>query len=140
MSAIFNQKIYIRERCKGVHCVDLGESIQTHMYLQNLASIQPRTSPVKRHERPPPAALQGRRLGPERTVPRRGQPRRRRLLRAQDRRPHGIFKIYKIWRAFVFLQPQSSPQVRFNVGEIAGRVCQVFATFCPTSHFVKEYG
>ena len=33
--------------CKGVHCVDLGESFQTHIYLQNLASIQPRTSPVK---------------------------------------------------------------------------------------------
>ena len=31
----------------GVHCVDLGESFQTHVYLQNLASIQPRTSPLK---------------------------------------------------------------------------------------------
>ena len=30
-----------------MHCVDLGESFQTHIYLQNLASIQPRTSPVK---------------------------------------------------------------------------------------------
>ena len=30
-----------------VHCVDLGESFQTHIYLQNLASIQPRTSPLK---------------------------------------------------------------------------------------------
>ena len=28
-------------------CVDLGESFQTHIYLQNLASIQPRTSLVK---------------------------------------------------------------------------------------------
>ena len=37
----------ILELCKGVHCVDLGESFQTHIYLQNLASIQPRTSPVK---------------------------------------------------------------------------------------------
>ena len=37
----------ITELCKGVHCVDLGESFQTHVYLQNLASIQPRTSPVK---------------------------------------------------------------------------------------------
>ena len=37
----------IAELCKGVHCVDLGESFQTHTYLQNLASIQPRTSPVK---------------------------------------------------------------------------------------------
>ena len=30
-----------------MHCVDLGESFQTHIYLHNLASIQPRTSPVK---------------------------------------------------------------------------------------------
>ena len=30
-----------------MHCVDLGESFQTHIYLQHLASIQPRTSPVK---------------------------------------------------------------------------------------------
>ena len=37
----------ITELCKGVHCVDLGESFQTHIYLQNLASIQPRTSPLK---------------------------------------------------------------------------------------------
>ena len=37
----------ILELCKGVYCVDLGESFQTHMYLQILASIQPRTSPVK---------------------------------------------------------------------------------------------
>ena len=37
----------ILELCKGVHCVDLSESFQTHIYLQNLASIQPRTSPVK---------------------------------------------------------------------------------------------
>ena len=56
-SAIFNEKIEIRERdsipkrCKGVHCVDHGESfptlIPTRIYLQNLASIQPRTSLVK---------------------------------------------------------------------------------------------
>ena len=43
--AIFDEKIEIRERCKGVHCVDLGESFPTRIYLQNLASIQPRTSP-----------------------------------------------------------------------------------------------
>ena len=41
------QKNEITELCKGVHCVDLGESFQTHIYLQNLASIQPRTSPLK---------------------------------------------------------------------------------------------
>ena len=59
ISAIFNENFEIRERCsipkrcsipercKGVHCVDLGESFPTHIYLQNLASIQPRTSLVK---------------------------------------------------------------------------------------------
>ena len=30
-----------------MHCVDLGESFPTSIYLQNLASIQPRTSFVK---------------------------------------------------------------------------------------------
>ena len=43
-SAIFNKKIEIRERCKGVHCVDLRESFPTNIHLQNLASIQPRMS------------------------------------------------------------------------------------------------
>ena len=33
-----------QKRCKGVHCVDLGESFPTSIYLQNLALIQPRTS------------------------------------------------------------------------------------------------
>ena len=28
-----------------MHCVDLGESFQTHIYLKYLASIQPRMSP-----------------------------------------------------------------------------------------------
>ena len=37
----------ITELCKRVHCVDLGESFQTHIFLQNLGSIQPRASPVK---------------------------------------------------------------------------------------------
>ena len=40
-------KIEIRERCKGVHCVDLGKSFPTSIYLQKSASIQPRTSPSK---------------------------------------------------------------------------------------------
>ena len=31
-----------RERCKGVHCVDLGESFPTSIYLQKSAWIQPR--------------------------------------------------------------------------------------------------
>ena len=43
----FDEKIEIRERCKGVHCVDLGESFPTNIYLQKSASIQPRTSPSK---------------------------------------------------------------------------------------------
>ena len=30
-----------------MHCVDLGESFQTHIFLQIVASIPPRTSPVK---------------------------------------------------------------------------------------------
>ena len=37
----------ILELSKGVHCVDLGESFPTQIILQNLASIQPRTSLVK---------------------------------------------------------------------------------------------
>ena len=41
------QKLESRERCKGVHCVDLGESFPTSIDLQILVSIQPRTSPVK---------------------------------------------------------------------------------------------
>ena len=47
MLAIFDEKFEIRERCKGVHCVDLGESFPTRIYLQKSASIQPRTSPSK---------------------------------------------------------------------------------------------
>ena len=43
----FDEKIEIRERCKGVLCVDLGESFPTSIYLQKSASIQPRTSPSK---------------------------------------------------------------------------------------------
>ena len=46
-SAIFNENFEIRDRCKGVHYVDLGESFPTSIYLQILASIQPRTSLVK---------------------------------------------------------------------------------------------
>ena len=41
------KRIAIAELCKGVHFVDLAESFQTHINLQNLASIQPRTSLVK---------------------------------------------------------------------------------------------
>ena len=41
------QKIKIAELCEGVHCVGLGESFPTNIWLQSLASIQPRTSLVK---------------------------------------------------------------------------------------------
>ena len=36
---IFGRNFEIEERCKGVHCVDLGESFPTHIFLQKLASI-----------------------------------------------------------------------------------------------------
>ena len=35
-----------QKRCKGVQHVNLGESFPKSIYLQNLASIQPRTSPT----------------------------------------------------------------------------------------------
>jgi hypothetical protein len=40
----FQQNFEIRERCKGVYCVELGESFPTSSYFQNLVSVQPRTS------------------------------------------------------------------------------------------------
>ena len=43
--AIFDEKIEIGERCKGVDCVDLGESFPTSICMMKSASIQPRTSP-----------------------------------------------------------------------------------------------
>ena len=45
-----------------MHCVDLGESFPTSIYLQNLASIQPRTSLVKFARSPrtdPPGVVRG---------------------------------------------------------------------------------
>ena len=46
--AKFNHSLnVILELCYGVHCVDLGESFRTSIYLQKSASIQPRTSPSK---------------------------------------------------------------------------------------------
>ena len=45
--AKFDKKNEITELCKGVHCVDLDESFQTHIFSQNFVSIQPRTSPPK---------------------------------------------------------------------------------------------
>ena len=47
MLTIFGWNFEIEERCKRVHCVDLGESFPTSIYLQKSASIQPRTSPSK---------------------------------------------------------------------------------------------
>ena len=56
MLTIFGWNFEIEERffgirfqngAKGMHYVDLGESFPTSIYLQNLASIQPRTSLVK---------------------------------------------------------------------------------------------
>ena len=44
-----------------MHCVDLGESFPESIYLQNLASIQPRTSLVKFARSPrtdPPGSLE----------------------------------------------------------------------------------
>ena len=46
-NAKFDENFEIRERCKGVHCVDLGESFPTNIFLQKLASIQRNTSPDK---------------------------------------------------------------------------------------------
>ena len=37
----------ILEESKGVHCEDLGESFPTSIFVQNVVSIQPRTSPEK---------------------------------------------------------------------------------------------
>ena len=45
------KQVEIRERCKEVHCVDLGESFPTSIYLQTLVSIQPRTSQPASRER-----------------------------------------------------------------------------------------
>ena len=59
-------RLWIPKRCKGVLFVDLGESFPTSIYLQHLASIQPRTSLVKfaRSPRTDPPGLPARRLHP----------------------------------------------------------------------------
>ena len=87
--ANFVQKIMIRKWCKGVHYVDLGESFQTHVFLQNLASIQPRTSPVK-FARPSNAAA----IGPPPRGGRRarGWPRASPAGAAPSPTPLGIFR------------------------------------------------
>ena len=43
----------VLEQCRGVHFLDFGERFQKHTYLQNLASIQPRTSSTKMRARRP---------------------------------------------------------------------------------------
>ena len=45
ISEIFREFFEIREWCKGLHCVDLGESFPTNIFLQNLVPIQQKTSP-----------------------------------------------------------------------------------------------
>ena len=45
--AILDEKLIPREQCKGKYCVALVKSFQMNIYLQNLASIQPRTSLLK---------------------------------------------------------------------------------------------
>ena len=45
LNAKFDGNFEIRERCKSVHCVDVGETFPTCIFLQNLVSIQLKTSP-----------------------------------------------------------------------------------------------
>ena len=47
--AIFDEKIEIRERCKGVHCVDLGESFPTSIYLQKIGVDTAENEPLEVH-------------------------------------------------------------------------------------------
>ena len=44
MMTICGRNFEIKEQCKGVHCVDLGESFPTSIYFQKSASIQPAAS------------------------------------------------------------------------------------------------
>ena len=39
MLTIFGLNFEIEERCKGVHCVDLGENFPTSIYLQKQAPV-----------------------------------------------------------------------------------------------------
>ena len=55
-----------------MHCVDLGESFPTSIYLQNLASIQPRTSLVK-FARSPRTDPSGERVAERRSADLRGR-------------------------------------------------------------------
>ena len=50
-STIFRQIFERWERCEGVHRVDLVKGFPTGIFLQNLASMQPRTSPCEIHSR-----------------------------------------------------------------------------------------
>ena len=63
----------IVEQCKGVNCVNLGESFQTHIYLQKLASIQKITSSIKFDRLA--QKLSGPRRTPRRLPPHEGVPR-----------------------------------------------------------------
>ena len=46
-------RIWIPKRCKGMHCVDLGENFPTNIWLQTSASILPRTSTIQFAREPP---------------------------------------------------------------------------------------
>ena len=72
----------IPKRCKGVHCVDLGESFPTHIYLQKSASIQPRTSPVKFARSPCRDAARRPPSGSDRPLEARAEERPRKAQRA----------------------------------------------------------
>ena len=100
----------ILEQCKGVHCEDLGESFPTSIFLQNFASIQPRTSPVKFEWFGPspsahlstkaPAARSGRRgrRGAERR--RRAAVRRRGVGEARPEEAGGVeLRVRELWSA-----------------------------------------
>ena len=49
-SSGFQYKIKLRERCKGVHFVDLGESFPTHIYLQRFGFDTAENEPFKVRE------------------------------------------------------------------------------------------
>ena len=58
-AAFFEREIYGLWITTQVHCVDLDKSFPTSIYLQNMASIQPRTSPCEIDLRPGESQLLG---------------------------------------------------------------------------------
>ena len=62
-------KMRLQEQCKGVHCVDLGESFPTYIFLQNSASIRALSSlPALRVQIPQVLGHSGIRLDTARDV------------------------------------------------------------------------